>query len=55
MSVHILVTSATLEGNEERKGGTKARRHMENEEGERCSMRTRITNSGLADFVWSRK
>ena len=49
------VTSAAVMENEEGKGGTKARRHMENEEGERRSMRARITNSGLTDFVWSQK
>ncbi|KAH1148528.1 hypothetical protein GYH30_043247 [Glycine max] len=49
------VTSATLEGNEEGKGGTKAKRHVANEKGERRSMRVRITNSRLADFVWSQK
>ena len=45
----------TLVENEEGQGGTKARRHMANEEGERRSMRTRITNSRLTDFVWSQK
>jgi len=49
------VTSAALVENEEGQGGTKARRHMANEEGERRSMRARITNSGLTDFVWSQK
>ena len=49
------VTSAALVENEEGQGGTKARRHMANEEGERRSMRARITNSRLTDFVWSQK
>jgi len=49
------VTSAAVVENEEGKGGTKARRHMANEEGERRSMRARITNSRLTDFVWSQK
>lgn len=51
----ICVTSAALEGNEKGKCGTKARRHVANEEGEKRSMWAKITNSKLADFVWSQK
>jgi len=49
------VTSVAVVENEEGKGGTKARRHMANEEGERRSIRAKITNSRLTDFLWSQK
>jgi len=38
--INDVVTSAAVVKNEEGQGGTKARRHITNEEGERQSMRT---------------
>ena len=49
------VTNATTKGNEGGIGGAQTGGHVAELRGERRSTRLKITNSKLAEYVWSRK
>jgi len=49
------VTNATSRGNEGGISGAQTRGHVAELGGERRSTRLKITNSKLAEYVWSRK